>query len=209
MKQWILTSMLAVTAGTGFAQEAARVISSTPIVTQVAVPRQVCSQQQVMVQGSQSGVGAVTGLAIGGAVGNRFGDGNGRAAATLIGAIGGAIIGDRLEAQGAAPHVQNIQNCRIETSYENRISGYNVVYEYAGRRYSTQTETDPGAYVQIQVAPAVASVQPYSLFSPGYAQPTYIQPTYAQPVYVQPRYVQPAYPVHYTRPSRHVHPGYF
>lgn len=178
MKQLIVGSALIAVGTLAMAQESARVISSTPIVTQVAVPRQVCNTQQVVVQGSQTGVGALTGFALGGAVGNRFGGGDGRAAATALGAIGGAILGNQIEGQAAAPHVENVQNCQVQTTYENRTSGYTVVYEYAGRRYTTQTETDPGAYVQVQVSPvAPATVSPVV---------QYQQPVYAQPVYVAP-----------------------
>lgn len=185
MKKLAIGSILIAAGISGFAQEAARVISSTPIVTQVAVPRQVCSTQQVMVQGSQTGVGTLTGLALGGAIGNRFGGGDGRAAATALGAIGGAIIGNQLEGQAAAPHVENVQNCQVQTSYENRTTGYSVVYEYAGRRYTTQTESDPGAYIQVQVAP--------SYQTPPAAVVQYQQQVYTRPVYVapQPQYVYP------------------
>ncbi|MGA8784732.1 MAG: hypothetical protein WB542_05370, partial [Polaromonas sp.] len=37
----------------------ARVISSTPVVQQVAVPRQVCSNQAVITQAPKSGAGAL------------------------------------------------------------------------------------------------------------------------------------------------------
>ena len=123
-------------------------------------------------------MGALTGFALGGAVGNRFGGGDGRAAATALGAIGGAILGNQIEGQAAAPHVENVQNCQVQTTYENRTSGYTVVYEYAGRRYTTQTDTDPGAYVQVQVSPV----------SPVTVSPVvqYQQQVYTQPVYVAP-----------------------
>ena len=39
----------------------ARVISSTPVVQQIAVPRQVCSNQPVIVQAPRSGAGALMG----------------------------------------------------------------------------------------------------------------------------------------------------
>ena len=51
MKQLIIGSALIAVGSLAMAQESARVISSTPIVTQVAVPRQVCNTQQVVVQG--------------------------------------------------------------------------------------------------------------------------------------------------------------
>ena len=109
----------------------ARVISSTPVVQQVAVPRQVCNNQPMVVESPRTGGGAVLGAVAGGAVGNAIGNGGGRALATVIGLVGGAMVGDRIE--GGNQQVQNVQQCGTQTFYENRASHYNVVYEYAGQ----------------------------------------------------------------------------
>ena len=45
-----------------------------------------------------SGGGAILGALIGGVIGNRFGGGAGRALATGAGAVGGAVIGNSIEA---------------------------------------------------------------------------------------------------------------
>jgi len=134
------------------AQDSARVISSTPVIQQVAVPRQVCTTQQVVVPGQRSGAGAAMGAIAGGAIGNSIGEGGGRAAATLLGLVGGAMLGDRIEGSGASS-VQNVQQCTTQTFYENRTIGYNVIYEYAGRQYQVQLPQDPGPTVRIQITP--------------------------------------------------------
>jgi hypothetical protein len=36
-----------------------------------------------------------------------------------------------------------VRDCRTVSSYENRVVGYDVVYEYHGQRYTTRTATDP------------------------------------------------------------------
>ncbi|MFM7802420.1 MAG: hypothetical protein ACKO69_09835 [Limnohabitans sp.] len=54
-------------------QEVGRVISSIPIIQQVAVPRQVCTQQQVTTQPQKSGAGALMGAIAGGTVGHAIG----------------------------------------------------------------------------------------------------------------------------------------
>lgn len=46
---------------------------------------------------STSGVGAVAGGVVGGLVGNQFGHGNGRAATTVLGAVGGGFAGNEIE----------------------------------------------------------------------------------------------------------------
>ena len=79
------------------ADEWARVVSSTPVVQQVAVPRQVCSTEPVLTQPQKSGAGAAMGAIAGGAMGNAIGNGGGRMLATVIGAFGGAILGNHIE----------------------------------------------------------------------------------------------------------------
>jgi len=51
----------------------------------------------VQVSQRPSGAGAVLGAVIGGVVGNRFGGGSGRALATGVGVVGGAIAGNAIE----------------------------------------------------------------------------------------------------------------
>ncbi|MDB5868080.1 MAG: 17 kDa surface antigen [Polaromonas sp.] len=182
----------------------ARVISSTPVVQQVAVPRQVCNNEAVIMQAPKSGAGALMGAIAGGAAGNAIGHGGGRAAATMIGLVGGAILGDRIE--GPNNQLQNVQQCSTQTYYENRPSHFNVVYEYQGAQYNTQMVNDPGAYVRLQVTPvgAMPSSQAPQAYQPApYPQPqTYYQPApVQQPVYVQPVMAAPVvYPAYAPRP---------
>ena len=134
------------------AQEVGKVISSTPIIQQVAVPRQVCNNQQVVTEGQKSGAGAAMGAIAGGAIGNQIGNGSGRALATMAGIFGGAIMGDKVEG-GGAPEVRNDQSCSQQMFYENRTMAYNVVYEFAGKQYTVQMPQDPGPTVRLQITP--------------------------------------------------------
>ena len=157
----VMAGLLAL-AGTGAAQaqeEQGRVISSTPVVQQVAVPRQVCQDQTVTVPGQKSGAGALIGGIAGGAMGNAVGNGSGRALATMIGLVGGAIVGDRVEG-GGQPRTETVQQCSTQDFVENRTVAYNVVYEYAGRQYSTQMPHDPGRFVRLSVTPMDAAPPP-------------------------------------------------
>lgn len=180
----------------------ARVISSTPVVEQVAVPRQVCNNQAVITQAPKSGGGAVLGALAGGAAGNAIGNGGGRALATMIGLVGGAIVGDNIE--GSNSQVQNVQQCGTQTYYENRPTHYNVVYEYQGTQYNTQLASDPGPYVRLQVTP-VGSVTPAPQAAVQQQQPYYQQAPVQQPVYVQPAVVYGA-PVYYPAPAYYAPP---
>ena len=210
----------------------ARVITSTPVVNQVAVPRQVCSNQQIMTETPRSGGGALLGAVAGGAVGNAISNGGGRALATVIGLVGGAMVGDRVE--GTSNQVQNVQHCSTQTFYENRASHYNVVYEYQGTQYNVQMAQDPGPYVRLQVTP-VGAITPgshpgshagsFPAPQPGFpaqqilpAQPqTYYQQSPVQPGYVvqQPVFFAPvvveSYSTYYGRPyyPRHLYQPYY
>lgn len=173
MKKIYIAGLLMAVSSLGMAQEMGRVISSTPIVTQVVVPKQVCTTQTVQTQGQTTGLGGVTGMAVGAAIGNRFGKGDGRTGATILGAVGGAIIGNQIESNNVAPQTQNVQQCYTENQYENRTSGYNVVYEYAGYRYSVQLSNDPGRYIPLVVQPlnqsnVIRPAQPYNGSSSGW-----------------------------------------
>lgn len=143
-----------------WAQDMGRVLSSTPVVQQVAVPRQVCSNEQISYQGPNSGAGALIGAIAGGALGNATGGrGAGRAAATAIGMVGGAVLGDRLE--GPAPdRTEIVQRCGVQNFYENRTVGYNVVYEFGGRQYAVQMPNDPGPTIAVQVSPVGGGLAP-------------------------------------------------
>ena len=136
------------------AQIYGNVISSTAIQKQVPVTKQVCTEQQVVVQQPKSGAGTIMGGIAGGTIGNSIGKGDGNALATMIGIVGGAIIGDKIEGE-KAPRTQVVQNCTNQTVYETRITGYHVEYEYGGRRYSIEMPRDPGPTIPLQVSPIV------------------------------------------------------
>ena len=192
MKKIVVFSVLAAIATLASAQEQGRVLSATPVLQQVGVPQQVCGNETIYSGNRTSGAGAVIGAIAGGAAGNAIGRGNGRAAATAIGVLGGAVLGNQIEGNGQ-PHYQNVQRCNTETYYENRTVGYDVVYEYAGRQYTTRTQTDPGRWIAVTVQPAGQySTQPDPYTQQGvYSQPGVVTSTYPpQPVY-QPTYVTP------------------
>lgn len=178
--------------------EMGRVISSIPVLQQVAVPHQVCTQEQVVVPGQKSGAGAVMGGVAGGAIGNQIGGGSGRAVATMLGLVGGAVLGNSIEG-GGAPQTQNVQRCTTQTVYENRTVGYNVTYDYAGKQYTVQMPQDPGPWVRLQVTPMAPA--------PGYAPPATSYPTpnpFTQPapVYAPQSYGVPVQPsVTYVSPT--------
>ena len=151
----LATTLLLATAGLAQAQEVGQVISREAVYQQIAVPRQTCSQMPVAVQNPTSGGGALMGAIAGGAVGSQIGGGSGQALATMIGVVGGSIMGDRIENPGT--QVQNQTTCTTQNIMENRLVGYNVVYEYAGKQHSVQLPQDPGPTIQLQVTPVAVA----------------------------------------------------
>ena len=154
-------------AATGHAEELGKVLSSVPIVQAVTVQRQVCTPQQVVTAPPKTGAGAVMGAIAGGAMGNAVGGGSGRAVATGVGIIGGAILGDKIEG-GGAPQTQMVQQCSLQNVVENRVTAYNVTYEYAGKQFSAQMPSDPGPFVRLQIVPiGGAAVAPAGMTPPA------------------------------------------
>ena len=174
---------------TVWAQEQARVISSTPVYKIQTENQQVCGTTQAVVAQPKSGAGTAVGAIAGGVIGNSMGKGSGNAAATAIGIMGGAILGDRIEGQN--PTVQNVQTCQVQPTQQTKLAYYDVKYEYAGKQYTVQMPNDPGPYINVSITPqisgATVSQSPSSvLVAPqAVAAPT--------PVYVGP----PVYPYGY------------
>ncbi|SEA43592.1 hypothetical protein [Variovorax sp. YR216] len=147
------------------------------------------------------------------------------AISALAAALGGAAT---------MAHAEQVQARVISSSPITEPNGsvsYHVTYEYAGRQYTTQTSTPPGASIWVDA-------NSYGITSPVPAQQQYGQQQYAQPqapapqnwdhvvpeqgvvvsgggavapapVYAQPGpvYVQPA-PVYYPAPAYYPAPGY-
>ena len=192
-------------------QEMARVLSSTPVVTQVSVPRQVCSETQVITAAPKSGAGALMGAIAGGAIGNNIGGGSGRALATAAGVIGGAIFGDSIE--GAPPPVaRQVTSCTNQISYENRVTAYNVLYEYGGKQYSIQLPNDPGQYLPVQITPSVVAAPPMTsttivTSTPVMTRPMVVTSVAAPPLYAPTIYVPPLYAQRMVGPSIYAAPA--
>lgn len=205
MRSPILTLFVLTACGLASAQEFGHVVSSTPVVQQVAIPQQVCRQESVLVPQSQGG-GAVIGAITGGAIGNSIGQGAGRALGTMIGIVGGAIVGDRIESHGGS-QVQQVQRCSTHMALENRVLHYDVVYEYAGRQYAVRLAHDPGPTVLLQLRPVDTVAPPPIEPAPVMLEAPSITHIYSG-VYYQPylTYQAPAFiaitPRLYGRPSQ-------
>jgi outer membrane lipoprotein SlyB len=62
-----------------------------------------------------TGGGAVLGGVVGGVLGNQVGRGSGRAAATALGVVGGALLGNNVEAQQNGPRAYQSYRISVQT----------------------------------------------------------------------------------------------
>ena len=165
MNRSFLIMLTVVSSGSVWAADyvdTAKVVSSAPIYERVSEPKQECwnetvSSTQPAPAKEHSIGGALLGGLIGGVVGNQVGDGSGKTIATAAGAVGGAIIGDRVannDSQQAAPVSQTREekHCRQVESYRDVVRGYNVTYRYKGQDITTRMTNQPGETVRVGIS---------------------------------------------------------
>ena len=93
---------------------------------------------------------------IGGVVGNQIGSGRGRTVARVAGAIAGGAIGHRVSQNRLGSDYRSEQvtercEVRYRDSWDERIDGYDVTYQYGGREHTTRMAYDPGDRIRVRV----------------------------------------------------------
>ena len=153
MQKQATIALICATAAWAHAQEVGQVITRTAVYQQVAVPRQTCTTPPPTAPAATSGGGAIIGAIAGGLIGSQLGGRDSQGITAMAGMIGGAVLGNKVEGQGAPTPTTT---CTTQTVYENRLIGYNVLYEYAGKQYNVQLPQDPGPTILLQVTPMLA-----------------------------------------------------
>ncbi|MEO8545658.1 MAG: glycine zipper 2TM domain-containing protein [Burkholderiaceae bacterium] len=159
----LVLPLLAITALSAHADtyvDTARVRSVQPQYETVAVPRQECSSQWInetqRVEDQRSYGGAVIGGVAGAVLGNQLGRGHGREAATALGAVVGAFTGDRVANRDRAERYEQVprqvQTCQMVNDVQQRLTGYQVGYEYRGQQFVALMPQDPGRELQVRVS---------------------------------------------------------
>ena len=168
-RTYFVAAALGAACSAALAVEYGTVISSTPVMAPLAIPQQECRDEPQAFAPVTSGGGAALGAVLGGVVGSAVGGGVGQVVATGVGVVAGAMAGDRMEAANTPMAVSTVRNCRMATTYENRVIGYDVVYEYNGQRYEARAPSDPGARIalRVTVAPLAGLVQPVPAYAPS------------------------------------------
>jgi uncharacterized protein YcfJ len=143
----------------GVTYDQARVVDVQPVYQTVTyqVPREICQEQRVQTgaYGGQSAAPPLLGAVLGGVLGHAVTHKN-QPVGTAIGAVVGGAIGYNIAKQNAQPQyatygTQEVCNTVNDTHEEQRISGYQVRYEYLGQRYTTMTSNPPGSTVRVRV----------------------------------------------------------
>jgi uncharacterized protein YcfJ len=163
MKRLVLIPVLAAAALAAHADtymDNARVRSVQPQYESVTVPRQECSSQIVnethRVDGERQYGGAVVGGVAGAVLGNQVGNGHGREAATALGAVLGAFTGDRVQNRDRVDQYQTVPrevtSCQTVNDVQQRLTGYQVSYEYRGQQFTALLPQNPGSNLQVRVS---------------------------------------------------------
>lgn len=158
MKKSIFTVFIfAVAAAASLGASAKEVLANitnvAPIYTDRVLQQHVCDLVYVD-QPQQIGAvnpGSVIGGIAGALLGSQGGGGNGKLALTALGAVTGAMTGDRIAQQ---QRNQPQQQCRAVQRVEQQISSYRVTYEYQQETYQSIVPYDPsrgGAVTTIPV----------------------------------------------------------
>ena len=130
----------------------------------VTTPQRECWEEPVyhIRKPQKSASGMLVGGVLGGVIGHQIGSGRGNklatVAGTLIGAhIGHGVVNGDVEAERSFAGYEERCKTRQRISYEEVLDGYDVTYEYRGRRYHVEMPYDPGERIKmrIQIDPVI------------------------------------------------------
>ena len=161
----ILGLCLLVVSGTALAQssyESVAVISAQPVyqLTRIETPQERCVEERVVIERRNqqaSGTPIIVSTIIGGALGNAVGNNkSSRRVGAVLGAVLGNSVGRDIARQSQSSDTREYQTVeRCETVFvsheEERLLGYDVIYQFNGQQYSVRTEQDPGSQMKVRV----------------------------------------------------------
>ena len=165
IKGSILGLCLLVVSGTALAQssyESVAVISAQPVyqLTRIETPQERCVEEHVVIERRNqqaSGTPIIVSTIIGGALGNAVGNNkSSRRVGAVLGAVLGNSVGRDIARQSQSSDTREYQTVeRCETVFvsheEERLLGYDVIYQFNGQQYSVRTEQDPGSQMKVRV----------------------------------------------------------
>ena len=124
-------------------------------------PYQECYiKETIQNQGDGSATNEIMGAILGGAIGNQFGEGDGKEALTLAGMFLGASIANDAEKANSTGQVvvsQEVCETKVKTSFVNRLNHYLVHVDYEGRDLAFTSKKRPSEDI-IKVKVTVGSL---------------------------------------------------
>lgn len=128
----------------------AKVVDVTPIYEQgyrYDEPVRTCHSERTRYDASDRRGKALVGGVVGGLIGYKIGD---KQRHKNVGAVAGALIGATI-----AKNSSGQRQTHCSTHYESRyarggVVGYDVVYKYRGRHYTTFSKYRPGRWIEIE-----------------------------------------------------------
>jgi uncharacterized protein YcfJ len=134
----------------------ARVVSVEPVRQTINNPKRVCRDEVVTHTAPPRDQHQIAGTAIGavagGLLGNQIGGGKGNTLATVAGAVGGGYAGKRIQESRQQGQVTQTteQRCTTVNNSTQKITAYDVRYEYNGVTRSVRMDHDPGDRLEVQ-----------------------------------------------------------
>ena len=158
-----LAGAIAVTAGGAYAgyhmyetAHSAKVLSTTPVMRTVKIPRQECHDEAVThtapVKDQNRLVGTGIGALVGGVLGHQVGGGSGKTLATVAGAAGGGYAGNQIQKKTQENDTTTTTEQRCITVYDSKQepAGFDVVYEYQGHEHHVHMKKEPGGTLPVK-----------------------------------------------------------
>ena len=103
-------------------------------------------KETIQNQGDGSATNEIMGAILGGAIGNQFGEGEGKDVMTLAGIVLGASMANDAEKANSTGQVvvsQEVCETKVKTSFVKRLSHYLVHVDYEGRDLSLTSKKRP------------------------------------------------------------------
>jgi uncharacterized protein YcfJ len=175
--------------------DSASVLSVTPQMERVNMPRQECRTEYIkeIVSNNSLPAGAIIGGIAGGLLGSTIGKGDGSIAAAAIGAGVGAVVGDRMSNNQTNGVIDRpIDRCVTVDNWQNVSRGYLVTYRYNGRDFTTVTDENPGSTIKVRVGVNDANRPAAQLTN--YTTPSYYN-SFPQVIYREPQRIYSPTPV--------------
>jgi uncharacterized protein YcfJ len=134
----------------------AEVIGVQEVTETVVTPREECHDVQVTKQAPTQDPNRVTGTVIGGVagglLGSSIGSGSGRTAATIVGAAGGAYVGNQVQKSAQQRNVVTTtqRRCKTVNDTTQNLVGYDVTYRLGDKEGTVRTSFRPGATLPVK-----------------------------------------------------------